>query len=98
MATELTRRETCTPFGKLRISYSSSISPLSRTSLWENYLCNTSKKRLHELILVQPFYTCLLRLLYGRPNLRRYSVEFIKPLTIVRKSPGCVLRWSSHSL
>jgi hypothetical protein len=26
------------------------------------------------------------------PNLSRYSIEFIKPLTIVRKSVGCVVR------
>jgi hypothetical protein len=29
--------------------------------------------------------------LYG-PNLKRYSIEFSKPLTIVRKSVGCVVR------
>ena len=29
---------------------------------------------------------------YGCPNLSRYSVEFMKPLTIVRKSVGRPLR------
>jgi hypothetical protein len=28
----------------------------------------------------------------GGPNLSRYSIEFMKPLTIVRKSVGCAVR------